>query len=208
MLSGVFFKANKKSGIQPEYTNQYVLTDVYLAAEADPELRIPILPSIATLINPKATLGWIVNRICRMIFYVLRSFLNNSSRPIKKISVANTNIIYHDGRVLAMCESGPPMRVSLPDLGTVGWFNGRRAEGEPQDLAPSLSGFGGLGLTGFMKEWTTAHVGSMFSVSILMHLLKNTASERPAYPRVDSFSSNRPRAFRTLLGHTYLRAQE
>jgi hypothetical protein len=168
MLSGVFFKADKKMGIQPEYLNQYVLTDVYLAAEADPELRTPILPSIATLIDPRAALGWIVSRICRMIFYILRSFLNNSPRPIKKISVANTNIIYHDGRVLATCESGPPIRVSLPDLETVGWFNGRRAEGEPPDLAPSLSGFGGLGLTGFMKEWTTAHVRSMFSYSISM----------------------------------------
>lgn len=166
MLSGVLFKANKESGVKPEYLNQYVLTDVYLAASADSELRIPILPSIATLINPKARLGWIVNRICRTLLFILRSFLNNSPWPIKKISVANTNIIYHDGRVLATCESGPPMRVSLPNLETVGWFNGWRAEGEPRELDPLFSGFGGPGLTGFLNEWTTAHV--IFSFPIKM----------------------------------------
>ncbi|KAJ5903306.1 carotenoid cleavage dioxygenase 1 [Penicillium tannophilum] len=156
MLSGVYFSADKNSGIQPQYVNRYVLTDVFLAAEAYPELRIPILPSIATLINPKTTLGWIVYIICRTLFFILRSCLKNPSSAIKKISVANTNVIYHDGRVLATCESGPPMRVSLPSLETVGWFNGWRAEGEPRNSAPS-SGIGGPGISGFLKEWTTAH---------------------------------------------------
>lgn len=157
MLSGIYFSADKNSGIQPQYVNRYVLTDVFLAAEAYPELRIPILPSIATLINPKTTLGWIVYIICRTLFFILRSCLKNPSSAIKKINVANTNVIYHDGRVLATCESGPPMRVSLPSLETVGWFNGWRAEGEPRNSAPS-SGIGGPGISGFLKEWTTAHV--------------------------------------------------
>lgn len=166
MLSGVFFRKVKEIGVRPEYINQYVLTDVYLAALASPELRVPILPSIATLINPRATFGRIAHKICRTLLLILRSFMDNSLKPIKRISVANTNIIYHDGRALATCESGPPMRVSLPGLETVGWFNGWRAEGEPRDLGPSLSGFGGPGLTGFLKEWTTAHVRSMFQFSI------------------------------------------
>ncbi|KAJ5561374.1 carotenoid cleavage dioxygenase 1 [Penicillium sp. DV-2018c] len=160
MLSGVFFKADKEKGLQPEYLNQYVLTDVYLAAEANPKLRVPILPSIATLINPRSSLIWIVSRIFRLIYYILRSYLVSPPGPIKKISVANTSIIHHDGRVLATCESGPPMRVSLPDLRTVGWFNGWRADGEPepQGLTPGPeSELGGRSLTGFLKEWTTGH---------------------------------------------------
>lgn len=170
MLSGVFFKTDKKFGIQPQYVNRYVLTDAFLAAEAYPELRIPILPSIATLINPKTTLGWIVFIICRTLFLILRSCLKHPSSAIKKISVANTNVIYHDGRVLATCESGPPMRVSLPSLDTVGWFNGWKAEGEPPKSAPS-SGIGGPGISGFLKEWTTAHVSPVL-ISYLSLLTK------------------------------------
>ncbi|KAF3481704.1 carotenoid cleavage dioxygenase 1 [Arthroderma uncinatum] len=159
MLSGVFFRRLKGTAVQAEYVNNYVLTDVYLAALANPKLRQPILPSVTTLINPRTTLGKIVYSICRTLVLVLWSYVNGSRRPIKKISVVNTNIIYHDGRALATCESGPPMRVSLPGLETVGWFNGWKAEGEPGDLDlhSSRLGFGGIGLTGFLNEWTTGH---------------------------------------------------
>jgi carotenoid cleavage dioxygenase-like enzyme len=158
MLSGVYFKKSEGRAIQPEYFNQYVFTDVFLAAFAYPKLRTPILPSVATLINPRATLFRITYRVLRTLFLILRSFLGDSPKAVKKISVANTSIIYHDGRALATCESGPPMRVSLPDLQTVGWYDGWRAEGEPQNLLPPLPGLRGPGLTGFLKEWTTGHV--------------------------------------------------
>jgi len=46
------------------------------------------------------------------------------------------------------------MRMALPGLETVGWYNGQRAEGEKDDKA---TGFGGKGIIGFMREWTTAH---------------------------------------------------
>ncbi|KAL3420036.1 retinal pigment epithelial membrane protein [Phlyctema vagabunda] len=157
MLSGVAFRRKENGDIQPEFVNQYILTDAYLSTITTPSLRLPILPSIATLVNPASSLMTIIARIFRTIFLVILSNFAGSVQTIKKISVANTGILYHDGRALATCESGPPIRVSLPGLETVGWFNGLTAEGEPAAKEATGTGFGGDGLLSFMKEWTTAH---------------------------------------------------
>ncbi|KIV80630.1 hypothetical protein PV11_08119 [Exophiala sideris] len=154
MLSGVAF-TRTAHGVQPEFVNQYILTDVYLSTVTSKHLRTPILPSIATLVNPLSSLYNIILLVFRTIFLVILSRLPGSAQAIKKISVANTGIIFHDGRALATCESGPPMRIALPGLETVGWYNGKRAEGEAG--GEHGAGFGGEGLIGFMKEWTTAH---------------------------------------------------
>jgi carotenoid cleavage dioxygenase-like enzyme len=171
MLSGVAFRRRKDGTIQPEFVNQYILTDMYLSSVTTPSLRIPILPSIATLVNPLSTLLIIILGIFRTIFLVILSNLPGSEQTIKKLSVANTGLLYHDGRALATCESGPPLRISLPGLETVGWFDGDKAEGEP--AAGGLSGdkFGGDGLLSFMKEWTTAHprVDPVTNELILFH---------------------------------------
>ncbi|RYO93742.1 hypothetical protein DL766_002980 [Monosporascus sp. MC13-8B] len=155
MLSGVLFCRRGEQGteIVPEFVNQYILTDVYLNAKDNRNLRRPLLPSIATLIS--ASLLTIVLVVLRTLTLVFLSRLPGSRRAIKKISVANTAVVYHDGRALATCESGPPIRFQLPSLETVGWFNGRRTENEPgRDSRP---GFGGEGPIAFMKEWTTGH---------------------------------------------------
>ncbi|KIX06154.1 uncharacterized protein Z518_04128 [Rhinocladiella mackenziei CBS 650.93] len=55
MLSGVSF-TRTTNGVQPEFVNQYILTDVYLAAMSSKYLRVPTLPSIATLVNPLSSL--------------------------------------------------------------------------------------------------------------------------------------------------------
>jgi carotenoid cleavage dioxygenase-like enzyme len=157
MLSGVAFRRKMDGILQPEFVNQYILTDAYLSTVTTPSLRLPILPSIATLVNPASTLLLIILRIFRTIFLVLLSNFPGSQQAIKKISVANTGFLYHDGRALATCESGPPIRVSLPGLETVGWFDGTKVEGEPASEAVKGEVFGGDGLLGFMKEWTTAH---------------------------------------------------
>ncbi|KAL8813769.1 MAG: hypothetical protein Q9200_000022 [Gallowayella weberi] len=156
MLTGVFFRQSSETGdVQPEFVNQYILTDVYLSTITSPALRSPLLPSIATLVNPLSSLIKITLRILRTLLLVLLSHLPGSKQAIKKISVANTAVLYHDGRALATCESGPPMRIALPGLGTVGWFNGDKCEGEPH--AVGGSGFGGEGPLSFFREWTTAH---------------------------------------------------
>ena len=157
MLTGVAFRRLTASGrLQPEFVNQYVLTDVFLSTITAPFLKTPILPSIATLVNPLSPLIRIILRVIRTLILVALSHLPGSQQAIKKISVANTAIIYHDGRALATCESGVPMRIALPGLESIGWFNGGECEGERE----SSSGprIGGSGLLGFMKEWTTAHV--------------------------------------------------
>ncbi|KAM3422488.1 hypothetical protein BST61_g2835 [Cercospora zeina] len=162
MLSGVSFTKNEHTGeVTPEFVNQFVLTDLYLNTLGSDKLRVPILPSIATLVSPVAGFIWVTLRILRTILLVLLSHLPGSKQKIKKISVANTNVIYHDGRALATCESGPPMRIQLPSLETVGWYNGVSAEGEPDDeneVQNMVKAFGqDGGLISFMREWTTAH---------------------------------------------------
>ena len=159
MLSGVSFRRTGEKGlIQPEFVNQYILTDVYNSSKTSRFLKTPILPSIATLVNPMSSLIIITLRILRTIILVILSHLPGSLQAIKKISVANTSILYHDGRALATCESGPPMRIALPSLDTIGWFNGKASEGET--VHATGSGFGGKGPFSFMREWTTAHVRS------------------------------------------------
>ncbi|KAL8992167.1 MAG: hypothetical protein Q9169_007311, partial [Polycauliona sp. 2 TL-2023] len=156
MLTGVAFLFDgQKGGVQPKFVNQYILTDVFISTVTSPAITTPLLPSIATLVNPLSSLLTITLRIIRTILLVFLSHLPGSKQGIKKISVANTALVYHDGRALATCESGPPMRINLPGLETVGWYNGERCEGEP--CAVGGPGFGGEGPLSFFREWTTAH---------------------------------------------------
>ena len=155
MLSGVSFRRTGEGKMQPEFVNQYILTDVYISSKAASLLKTPILPSITTLVNPMNSLFSVLLRILRTLVLVLLSHLPGSQHAIKKISVANTAMVYHDGRALATCESGPPMRIALPGLESIGWFNGFRSEGEPgHDDRP---GFGGTGVFSFLREFATAH---------------------------------------------------
>jgi carotenoid cleavage dioxygenase-like enzyme len=158
MLAGVLFQKpeGNKEEIEPHFVNQYILTDCLVSSITSPTLKSPILPSIATLVNPASSLIWIIWRVVRTLFLVLLSHLPGSKQPIRRISVANTGLFYHDGRTLATCESGPPIRVQLPNLETVGWFNGHYAEGE-SDATAAEEGFGGSGVLSFMNEWTTGH---------------------------------------------------
>ncbi|TID17577.1 carotenoid oxygenase [Venturia nashicola] len=158
MVSGVAFQRRPEvdGEIVPEFVNHFILTDCLLASISSPTLLSPILPSIATLVNPASSLVKIILRVFRTLLLVLLSHLPGSKQPIKKISVANTAVYFHDGRALASCESGPPMRIQLPGLETVGWYNGHEAEGE-HSVKSVEPGFGGEGLLSFMKEWTTGH---------------------------------------------------
>ncbi|KAI0109234.1 retinal pigment epithelial membrane protein [Nemania sp. FL0031] len=155
MLSGVLFQrtGNNAHRIEPHFVNQYVLTDVFLNAKDNRNLQRPLLPSMSTLIS--GSLLAIVLAVGRAIILVITSRLPGSRKAIRKMSVANTGVVYHDGRALATCESGPPIRFLLPSLETIGWYNGRKAENEPYEY--EQAGFGGSGPMGFMREWTTGH---------------------------------------------------
>lgn len=156
MLSGVLFRRSGEKGndVRPEFVNRQLLTDVYCYAKRNPSLKRPVIPSISTLVNPATSWFTLLFVVWRTIALAIVSRFPGR-KAIKKISVANTSVIYHDGRALATCESGPPLRFALPGLETIGWYNGRKSENEPID--DSRPGFGSEGLLSFMREWTTAH---------------------------------------------------
>jgi carotenoid cleavage dioxygenase-like enzyme len=141
---------------KPYFVNQFILTDLYLSTVTSPTLRSHIVPSISTLVNPATTLWRLCLTILRTLFIMLLSHLPGSSHKIRRISVTNTGLIYHSGRALATCENGPPIRIQLPELKTVGWYNGSFAEGERRQSFDDTR-FGANGLLGFMDEWTTGH---------------------------------------------------
>lgn len=193
MLSGVSFCKQEDGHVQPEFVNQYVLTDLYLSATSSKHVKRPVLPSITTLVNPLSSFIAVTLHIFRTILLVLLSFLPGSTQAIKKISVANTAILFHDGRALATCESGPPMRIALPGLETVGWYNGNRAENETLDAEePQGEVFGGEGLLSWMREWTTGHpkIDPLTNEMLLFH-----ATFLPPYIRYSVIPPAQSKAF-------------
>lgn len=118
------------------YTNRHLATpllDLTLLL-----LRSPI-PSIALLISPLSSLHRIISAILQAFAIAIRARLG-------VLSVANTSVIWWatglgteaeeekgiddslgeneedvDGRLLATCESGPPLEVRVPGLETVRW---------------------------------------------------------------------------------------
>ena len=217
MLSGVFFSLSKDGKVVPEFTNQYVLTDLFLSASTSPQLKTPIMPSIATLVNPASTLLKVMGSILRTVMLVILSHLPGSQQAIKKISVGNTNVIYHDGRALATCESGPPMRVQLPGLETVGWYNGITAEGEAEHGAGKAKDkLGKGGPLAWTREWTTAHpkvdprtgelimFHSIFSkpfvqYSVIPQTLRPSKTHSPSFTSSSSSESKSSQSERTPL---------
>jgi carotenoid cleavage dioxygenase-like enzyme len=157
MLSGVYFYRLPDGSVLPHFVNSYVLTDVHLHAEATPQLRKPFIPSITLFSDPLASVITVLRAVMRGLVLVIASNFPGAKQVLKKLSVANTALLFHDGRALATCESGPPMRIQLPGLETVGWFDGARAEGEPV-AEDGLEAFGERDpILGWMKQWTTAH---------------------------------------------------
>ena len=93
MPSGVLFSRGERSGhIQPKFTNRFILTDVYQSEKTSSPLSKPILPSIATLVNPQGSLTSILPSITGALGLVLPSHLPGSQQSIK-IGIANTAIL-------------------------------------------------------------------------------------------------------------------
>lgn len=138
MIHGVYFTYDKeKGGIVPLYINKFVHTDVYIASKY---WNSALLPSIASLIDPLTSVFLVLQAIIRSAMIV---FLSGSTR----LSTANTALVYHDGRLLATCESGPPMHVGMPELETVDWHTFRdESTGKALAVIP-----------GSFKEWITGH---------------------------------------------------
>lgn len=163
MLTGVFFQRDTgkadEGAPRPHFINRYILTDVLLST--GPSLRRPLIPSIATFaaaFSPWSLLV-IVAQILRAAILTLLSWLPfQSPIALKRISVANTSVWWHDGRAFAGCESGPPIRILLPGLETADWWAGTDAdEAGASSKAHNNGWVCGLGPFAMLSEFTTAH---------------------------------------------------
>lgn len=186
MLSGIFFRiGDTSSDIKPYFVNRYILTDIFLAKR-----KSPLMPSIATLAHPAGSRLEILYRFCRLILLIFWSHINKYIPSIRKFSVANTAVVYHDKRALATCQTGPPIRIQLPNLETIGWFDGYQADNEASATTSRKSGLGCSGPLGFLKDWTTSHVSihdragnhkslTLVESLVLIRALGNSSHSRP-----------------------------
>lgn len=114
MLAGVLFSTDpspspssstgtSRPTIQPQFVAKYLLTPVHVASRTLPS---PLLPSISSLQLPHSLFStlWAIFRAIFLCFV----------KGIARLSVANTNVVFHDGRALALCESGKAWEVRLP----------------------------------------------------------------------------------------------
>ncbi|CAO1613961.1 unnamed protein product [Parajaminaea phylloscopi] len=153
MLSGVLFHPSEGGAIEPFFVNRYVVTDVLLATGQ--KSSRPILPSIATLSSPYTSLLRTLYEVLRSVLLCFATWIpltwslgsGKGTRRLSRISVANTSVYYHDGKVLAACESGPPMRVTLPNLDTAQWWTGDEGSSWGKGVGPMQ----------VFNEMTTAH---------------------------------------------------
>ncbi|ORY79870.1 carotenoid oxygenase [Protomyces lactucae-debilis] len=136
MIHGVYFQEQADGNVVPLYINKYVRTDIFLASSY---WGLNLLPSIASLIDPLSTTVRILQSIIRSGAI---AFLSGSTR----LSTANTSLVFHDRRLLATCESGPPMHVNAPELETIDWHT------FPDDAGRGLSR-----VQGSSSEWITGH---------------------------------------------------
>ncbi|PWN42433.1 carotenoid oxygenase [Ceraceosorus guamensis] len=169
MLTGVLFRSMPDGSVRPEFINRYVLTDVLLATS--PRSTRPLLPSIATFSSPYIPLLSVLLGVLRTLALCLLTWLPGSGssaveeheRRLKRISVANTSVWFHDGKAFAGCESGPPLRVLLPGMETAGWWSGQDAADRDADDSTVKTkhrkshGWGKSGVAGLFAEMTTAH---------------------------------------------------
>ena len=127
MLHGVYFPDDPSS--PPLYTNRHLVTPLLTVSLL--LFRSPI-PSIALLISP-------LSSILRIFVAILQAAVLALRARLGVLSVANTNVIWWgkglgkigtpqaaadrplDQRLLATCESGPPLEVCVPELETIGW---------------------------------------------------------------------------------------
>lgn len=151
MLAGVHFDSERG----PLFTSRWLQTDVLTAAKRF-SLSRATFPSITYLIDARVPQLLVLLEYVRCILVVACSWLlamwSKAGGGIARISVANTAIIWWDRKALATCESGPPMRVGLPELDTRGWW----LLGGALPQVPTLQSI--FQLKAFFQEWTTAHV--------------------------------------------------
>lgn len=171
MLHGVHFPETTSEDPRPRFTNRHLATPVLTLSLA---LLGSPLPSISLLIAPLSSLH-------RIVAAIAQTFLLAIQASVGTLSVANTNVVWWgkglgteaqqqktaesalDQRLLALCESGPPLEVRLPGLETVGWDKLRdTATGSGLDEGPDgrkarWYSWRRWGLPALQEDWMTAH---------------------------------------------------
>lgn len=148
MLHGVYFPKPASEGSDPDlpqYTNRHVSTPILSLSLM--LLRAP-LPSISLLISPLTSLHRILGAIITTFLMAFEAGVGTLSvvntnvlwwgaglgaeaAEEEEARVNDENKQAHGsnaqrgsgktGRLLGLCESGPPMEVRVPELQTVGW---------------------------------------------------------------------------------------
>jgi hypothetical protein len=155
MLAGVYFDPIQG----PTFTSRWIQTDVLKTAQKL-QLSLPVFPSITTLVNPRQDALYLAYSLLRTVLLFIITLLAQivpfgylrGLHLLRRVSVANTAIMWWDRMALATCESGPPMKVALPELETRGWWP--LGDGTEEDPGITSRGM----INAFFEEWTTAHV--------------------------------------------------
>ncbi|KXS15832.1 carotenoid oxygenase [Gonapodya prolifera JEL478] len=99
------------------YTNKFVQTVKY---KLEKHLGMPSVTSIADLLGPLST---------KMVAKLTRSAalyqlaIGSPGDVMTRTNTANTALVYHDGRLLALMEQGPATHMLMPTLETAGVFD-------------------------------------------------------------------------------------
>jgi carotenoid cleavage dioxygenase-like enzyme len=116
-----------------------------------------VLPSIGSLISIDSSKTSTIRTLIHSVYIACLS-------KVSRLSVANTAVVFHDGRLLATCESGPPVHVAAPQLETIGFHvfpdgaTGEGGLGRGKLVVGSEDAYGALPVAAKMlEEWTTAH---------------------------------------------------
>lgn len=144
MLHGVFFPEHGDPS-PPLYTNRHLATPILSLSLL---LMHSPLPSISLLISPLSSLHRIVTAIMHTFLLALEARVGTLSVANTNVLWWGSNLGSEaaaeakevdgragesaaiardpcaedkDGRLLALCESGPPLQVRVPGLETVGW---------------------------------------------------------------------------------------
>jgi hypothetical protein len=183
MLHGVFFPEDGDDRA-PMYTNRHLATPILSLSLL---LARSPLPSISLLISPLSSLHRIITAILHTFMLALEARVGTLSvantnvlwwgsglgmeandevtKGTADVSGATNDIKTtgvkaveeRDGRLLALCESGPPLEVRVPELETVDWDR-LKDKKTGQDLRDDRKGWG----------WRRWGLGRIQEVNIFM----------------------------------------
>ncbi|KAI9026077.1 carotenoid oxygenase [Hyaloraphidium curvatum] len=113
MVHGVHFVRDGDGTPKAEYTNRFVRTKVL---KASLELGFPVPPSIALFLNPMSPWQMVEAGVKALLSYLY----TYPDPPEKGMNTANTSLVFHGGKLLALMETAVPMEISTPALVTIG----------------------------------------------------------------------------------------